>query len=382
MRVAILGPYPVDGEINNVNGGVQAVIANMARGLSMFKGLDIHIITASGRITKDMASFSKGIHVHGVPFDIKLGNMTFYLQTRKRLCKKIKDIKPDLIHSHMFGYYTLAAIDSGYEKTVVSTHGISNAIWGGKAGILESIRYRLQHCVYMRCLKGSKNIIVNSPYARGSLSGAGKANVYDLDNPVSDIFFSEDNSMEEENRVLFAGNICGAKGIMTALYSLNILKDSLNRITLRLAGPVTDNNFYNKALRYIKKNNLQGYVNFLGHLDDSELKKEYERSSVFIFPSYQDVAPLALLQAMAAGKAIVASNIGGIPYIIDDGVNGFLINTGDPHSLAAKIILFMKDKPLRKAFGIKAHKKAFENNRIDIVAGKLYRIYNEVMDIC
>ena len=382
MRIAMLGPYPIDGEINNIYGGVQAVVVNMVKGLSRFQGLEIHVITASKSIKKNKDFIFKGIHIHGIPIDRKFGNITFYARTRKLICKKIAEVNPDLIHSHMFGYYTLAGLDSGHKNIVVSTHGLSNGSWNKKAGFLEKIRYDLQDRLYMKCFRGSDKIIANSPYTVESLSGAKKFKIYELNNPVSDIFFTSNNADEEEKRILFAGNICQAKGIMVILESLNALRNRAEGISVKLAGPIADENFYIKVVNYIRKNGLDSYVTLLGGLNEHELKKEYEKASIFVFPSYQDVAPVALLQAMAAGKAIVASSIGGIPHIIDDSINGFLIKPGDADSLAEKINLFIKDAGLRRKLGFNAHKKVSENNRIDIVADNLYRIYQEVTGIC
>ncbi len=131
-------------------------------------------------------------------------------------------------------------------------------------------------------------------------------------------------------------------------------------------------------MRFIKDNGLNGFVDFLGRLDDNGLKEEYKRASVFVFPSQQDVAPLAVLQAMAAGKAIVASRVGGIPYMIDDGINGFLIEKKDHHALAEKIELSIKDDNLRRMSGFNAQKKISDDYRIDAVTDRLYKIYQDI----
>ena len=114
----------------------------------------------------------------------------------------------------------------------------------------------------------------------------------------------------------------------------------------------------------------------------AKLKEEYDKASIVILPSNQDVAPLAVLQAMAAGKAVVASNAGGIPYIIDDGINGFLIPPKNHIALAGKISLLIEDINLRRRFGNNAMKKVLEHNSINIIMDKLYKIYKEVADIC
>lgn len=387
MKLAILGPYPADLDTGKISGGVQAVIVNMVKGLSRFKDLEIHVVTADTDAEEEKEFLADGVSVHIVPFDKRFGNVTLYSNTRKRICEKIQDIKPDIVHSHMFGYYTLAGLDAGHKKMVVSTHGISNSSWYGPSSFIEMIRYFSQDYIYNKCAKSAKWIIVNSPYTKGHLakfipspfSLPKGERVYELNNSVSSPFFDIDNNSEEPGRILFAGYVCDAKGVMTILEAFNILKKRYSYLTLNLAGKISDPSFYKKAIRYLKRNNLTGYVNFLGHLDENNLMHEYRRASVFVFPSKQDVAPVSVLQAMASAKAIVASNVGGIPYIIDDGVNGFLVDKMDSGALAEKVSLFLKDYSLRKRFGLEAREKAFRDYRIEVVTDRLYKIYKEIM---
>ncbi|MBU1911924.1 MAG: glycosyltransferase family 4 protein [Candidatus Omnitrophica bacterium] len=378
MKVAILGPYPIDNKVNSINGGIQAVIVNLVKGLLKFKDLDMHIVTASHFIDKDMDWESSGVNVHAVPQDKIFGNITLYSNTRKRICKKIREIKPDIVHTHCFGYETLAALDSGHKKVIVSTHGIRNGQWGVRHNIPDSIRAYLQDCIYKRCLKRVENIVINNPYAGEHLAGFKQMKIWELDNPVSDTFFNIDNSAEENARVLFVGNVCEAKGIMTILEAMDVLKLVFPEIKLRIAGPVSGKEFYSRVTIFIKKSGLERHINFLGHLNDNELREEYQKACVFAFPSQQDVAPVALLQAMAGGKAIVATKVGGIPYIIDDGKNGFLIEKNDYRALADKISLFIKNSRLRRELGAHAKDKISKNNRVRQVSEKLYTIYNEV----
>jgi len=145
MKLIMLGPYPLDTNIANVEGGVQAVIVNLVKGLSRFDDLDIHIITASSRIDKDISFKSNGIDIHVVPLDRRFGNLTLYSRTRKRICKKIDQIKPDLIHTHMLRFYTFAVLNSAHKNVIVSTHGMANSKWGVSFNIIETLRQYSQY---------------------------------------------------------------------------------------------------------------------------------------------------------------------------------------------------------------------------------------------
>ena len=381
IKLAMLGPYPID---NNgyIKGGVQAVIVNMVKGLRKFEDLEIHIITADHRINKDVYVTVNGVNIHAVPLDKRFGNISLFLRTRKRICEKLDRISPDLVHTHMFGYYTLAALNSRHKKILVSTHGISSWCPDVRYSITERCRRWFQDCIYKKCANGATSLIINSPYALECMKpfNLKEKNIYDLNNPISDKFFNIDNNFKNKYRILFVGNICEEKGIMTVLRSINTLKRSFDQIKLALAGPIIENGFYSKVTRFIKDNGLETFVYFLGQLNDDELKEEYKKASVFVFPTLQDVAPLALLQAMAAGKAIVATKTGGVPYIIDDGINGFLVQKKDSDSLANRIALFIDNNELHARLGANARKKALLNYTTDSVADKLYCIYKEFMN--
>ena len=378
MKIAIIGPYPIEKDTNNINGGVQAVVVNTIKGLSRFEDLNIHVITASPRLSKDTKYVSKNVTVHGVSLDRRLGNLTLYSNTRNRIIRKVREISPDIIHSHMLGYYTLAALDSGHEKILVSTHGVSNKGWGINYGAIETIRRAMQARIYEKCLKRTENFIVNSAYTKNHLSEFGKDNLYELDNPVSDIFFEPNGNKKENKRILFAGHICEEKGIMTLLCSLDLLRKSFEDIKLVIAGDSRDRRFYAKVLGFVNEKKMQRHISFLGHLNDYELKNEYDKASVFAFPSEQDVAPLAVLQAMASSKAIVAARVGGIPYIIDEGVNGLLTPKKDSRAFADSIAALIKDPGLSAKLSSGARNKACRINRISTVTDTLYKIYAEL----
>ncbi|MFC1620944.1 glycosyltransferase family 4 protein [Candidatus Omnitrophota bacterium] len=378
MKLAIIGPYPLDNNTDNMHGGVQAVAVNLLKGLLRFNDLDIHVLTVSHAIDKDRDFRSNGFTMHAVAADNRFGNITFYSKARKRICRKIDDIRPDLIHSHMLGYHTLAALESGHTKVLVSTHGITEGNWGVSCTLMDKMRRYLQDCIHEKCLKRAENIIVNSRFSEDFLKSYKIRNIYRLNNPISDAFFNIDTDKEEENRILFVGNISEAKGVATLMEAVRILKDSFKNIKVMVAGPMSDSNFYEKLRGFIKENDLVEAVHFLGHLNENKLIEEYIKASIFVFPSQQDIAPLALLQAMACGKAVVTTRVGGIPYIVDDGVDGFLVNNKDPKALAGRVAVLLRDKSLRKDLGDNAKKKISGNYKIDSVTEELYGIYRKV----
>ncbi len=95
-------------------------------------------------------------------------------------------------------------------------------------------------------------------------------------------------------------------------------------------------------------------IKFTGHRDD--IPAILKAIDIFVLPSYSEGLPNALMEAMAAGRACVASAVGGVKTLIQDGQNGLLFTAGDRHQLAQKIELLINDKDLCTRLGAAAQK--------------------------
>jgi len=114
----------------------------------------------------------------------------------------------------------------------------------------------------------------------------------------------------------------------------------------------------------VREEGLEDKVHFVGWRDD--LANIYRNLDIVALTSLNEGTPLALIEAMAMGKAIVATNVGGVPDIIDDGVCGFLSERGDVRGFAERLIGLMDDKPLRERFGEEGirRSRAFTKERL------------------
>ena len=90
--------------------------------------------------------------------------------------------------------------------------------------------------------------------------------------------------------------------------------------------------------------------------------------------------PWAVLEAMACGRAVVASNIPGIKDIINDGVNGLLARPGDVRGLARAIAKLVQDEELRKSLSENARAKAVREHDWAVIAEKVERVYLEAIE--
>jgi glycosyltransferase involved in cell wall biosynthesis len=97
-----------------------------------------------------------------------------------------------------------------------------------------------------------------------------------------------------------------------------------------------------------------------GFVPHDELGALYDRAAVVVCPSYREGLPLCVLEAMAHGKPVVASAVGGIPELVEDGVTGFLVEPGDVAGLRAAIESLLADPALRRRLGHTARARVAE----------------------
>jgi len=128
---------------------------------------------------------------------------------------------------------------------------------------------------------------------------------------------------------------------------------------------------------------VEDNVIFLGFISDKELPKFMKACSVFVLPSIVDRKGdteglgLVLLEAMACGTPVIGTNVGGIPYIIKNCVNGFLVEQKNPKQLAEKIVTLLKDEGSRRKIGKAGRKFVEENFSWETIAEKYIEIILE-----
>lgn len=120
---------------------------------------------------------------------------------------------------------------------------------------------------------------------------------------------------------------------------------------------------------------------FLGYLKEaSDLVEYYRTSSVYVAPTLYENLPIRVLEAMACGVPVVASNVCAIPEAIDNGVNGILIQSRSVEELADAIYCLLGDPKLRKKIGDNARKTVLEKFDWNVNASRTVGVYQQILD--
>jgi len=182
-----------------------------------------------------------------------------------------------------------------------------------------------------------------------------------------------------DNMILLVGRITFGKGIHILLESLRYLS---KKVHLVIIGPSDcDVEYFTEMLRRIDNENKRGIhkITYLGAQEPTNIIKWYQKASIFVLPSFKEAFAVVNLEALACETPVIATNIGGIPEVIQHGKNGILIPPNNAIKLAEAIQYLLDNKDVRARFGREGRKFVVENFSCSVIAKKLSRIYEEML---
>jgi glycosyltransferase involved in cell wall biosynthesis len=153
------------------------------------------------------------------------------------------------------------------------------------------------------------------------------------------------------------------KRVAALLRSVALLRDRIPQFELRIVG----NGPENARLRQIASDlRLESIVRWLGDVNRETLATEYGRCHVFCLPSVQEGFGIVFLEAMAAGKPIVAARVAAVPEVVRAGMEGLLVEPENPEALAEALLTLYRDPELRNSLGSAGARRVeeFEMHRV------------------
>ncbi len=190
------------------------------------------------------------------------------------------------------------------------------------------------------------------------------------------IDYPQKQNVEKDGKLhlLFLGLIADAKGIFDLLDVLREHKDELEgRLVLHVGG----NGEVDRFNQFVAENKLQDIVVYEGWVSGEKKVNLLNLCDVYILPSYAEGVPISILEAMSYDMAIVASNVGGIPELVNE-TNGIMFNPGDKDAIYASLKVLLEiptaldDLKLNASKGVEVH-------YADEVAKRLEICYNELL---
>jgi D-inositol-3-phosphate glycosyltransferase len=188
--------------------------------------------------------------------------------------------------------------------------------------------------------------------------------------------------------ILFVGRIQPLKGIDVLMKALALVKQREPEITQQIClsiiggDPNPDSEIEQAELERLESLRadlgIGDLVTFLGAKDQDTLVYYYSAAEMVVMPSHYESFGMVALEAMACGTPIIASDVGGLSFSIEDGYNGYLVPGRDPQALADKIVMLLKYPILREQFGEQARTWVTGYSWVD-VAGELLEVFRRTL---
>jgi glycosyltransferase involved in cell wall biosynthesis len=341
MKIAYILPS-FSGDFERPNGGVESAAINLVRGI-LEADKDVKMFLLYPNTNQIVINVPK--RINAVPVDSRFKKVWTYnypfIGINRYIEKAIVNINPDIVHVQAApGFFR--NFDS--KKTFLTLHGVPYIDSSYSRRLANKLKsYILKH-IFLRDTKRYKNLIflVNYSYSLLKISINKNANVFFIPNPIVKTKSQSFYGRNEIPVLFFSGILRPIKNIEGLILASHSLKNGGLKFQLQFAGNFFSQSYETKIKSLIIKYGLEDNIEFLGQLNSIEIQETIKKIDVNLLPSFQEVCPMSIIEAMILGKPSIASSVGGIPEMIFNNYNGYLIPVGNSEELANKIRSILK----------------------------------------
>lgn len=361
-------------------GGSGVIAAELGKLLAE-KGHEIHFISSG--LPFRLKKMYPNIYYHQVdvpqyavfqypPYDIALAS---------KMAQVIGMENLDLLHVHYAIPHAVCAIlarqMSGKDVKIVTTlHGTDITILGYDYTLADAIRFGIEQSdavtAVSNSLIGETYDLIRPEKKIIPVYNFVDQRVYKKRN--NDYLKNELGISPDEKVIIHASNFRPVKRVPDVVKAFRLISEKV-RAKLLLVG---DGPQLSLVSRLAEQMELQDRILFLGKQDAVE--ELYSISDLFLLLSEKESFGLVALEAMACGVPCIGTNIGGIPEVITDGVNGFLTELGDVNDVAEKSVELLTNPRLYGRFSKEAIRTVNEKFRGDIIVKQYEEVYEKVME--
>jgi len=174
--------------------------------------------------------------------------------------------------------------------------------------------------------------------------------------------------------ILFLGLVGERKGVFDLLPAFVAARAANSALALTIGG----DGAIERAKREAVRLGVADHVDLCGWVDPQRREALLARADIFVLPSRNEGLPMSVLEAMARGLPVIATPVGGLPELIEDGANGLLVPPGDPEALARAILELASDPERRAALGRAARATVLARHSAAVVLPVLEDVYAAV----
>ncbi len=388
MRVVLFPssypPYPL--------GGLEIAVKKLAEHLAM-RGCTVMVVTGSLGWWPCKQLDTEWVTVHRVPLGlpsivIRHGFrrlMTSLVHTVLRvlwaplsllyLLWLVRAFRPDVVNLHYIAgnaAFCLSARTLLNFKLLVSIHGTDIKSYPHRSVLMRWVTKRALE-VADRVLSNSAALLRDAE--RISASVVGKSVVVGNGVDMAEFVSSPQSEYAQQRYVLCAARLVFNKGIDVLIEAFEMVHQMSGDLTLLIAGDVIERR---KCAALVEELGLGGVLELLGRVEPAQIPSLLAGCDLFVLPSRQESFGIAILEAMASRKAVIATRVGGVPELVRHMENGLLVDAESPQKLARAMVLLIQDNELRDSLAEAGHETVKSRFTWEKVVDKYLDVYRQV----
>lgn len=294
------------------------------------------------------------------------------------------------------------AVPAGFGKTLIST---VHSTWKGEAEAIKgepysrlnpNEKFMVSFNWFLRLfeesmLKQSNKIIAVSDFTKRELLQYYKVQedkIHVIHNGVDVTKFQpardkrrakeELGFKPDETTILSVGRLYARKGLFTLIESMPAVTRRFPRAKFIISGKGQSNEM-KKLVVYAEKLGVRDTIVFTGYYPDKKLPMLYQAADVFAFSTFYENLPFAVLEVLSTGLPVVTTNVGGIPEMIEDGKNGFLVQPSNPQELSDRILYSLEHPGDATEMALCARKTIEDRFDWRLIVQKVLKVYEEAL---
>jgi len=392
MKIALVCPASLPA---TQFGGIVFLAVDLAREISEM-GHDVTIYTTDLDFSNGPNKFNKNLprlEKFG-KFKINRTHVWFSLKLffiNNSMFKQIEKDKPDLIHSiGLRSYQSIVAWRASKKlkiPLIVSDQGgLTTHPFLTQSNIVLKILYKIQNYFIKKIIHDSNAISAANEYEKEIFLDINQKskieiirNGVNLETLVSKQNFKEKYQIDSKF-VLFVGRFSKSKGIETLIHSFNIIKNEKKIKDTKLVIMGVDFGFEKEMEELITKFDLSDKILVIKNPSREDVISAYGESEFLILPSQWELSPLVPLESFAFKKPVVSTRSHGIPFTVQDGKNGILVEPGNSEELSNAITKLAIDDELREKLGLSGYKFVHEECNCISMAKNSLKLYQQVLE--
>ena len=357
MKIAILvGLFPP-----KWLAGTEIATYNLADHLAR-RGHEVHILTSHDAGLPEFSE-ENGFYIHRIawPKIRFVGVITFWA----KICLKIQKIKPDIVHSQSLLYGIPAVVA---KKTLK----IPYVVWGQGSDVY--LPGRFTRMTSKPILQNADAVLALTEDMKEKMREIYEREISIVSNGIDLEGFKISPGGKERDSaktIIFVGRLHPVKGVQYLIEAMATVHQEMPDVKLVIVGDGAERSRLEELAEIL---DLKSCIQFAGQVPQERIPQMMHQADVFALPSLSESFGIVNLEAMAAGLPIVATNVGGIPDIVEDGVNGYLVNAKNPDEIADRILMLMQNSEMREKISANNREKA-ELHTWDRIAGTVERVY-------